>query len=211
MILTGMYGLTTFAALGTTYRVEAESAGEGTSDPHLPGDAAPTLTWKIEKSPDASGGAFIGDALRGESHEIPIQIPKAGTYRVWIRHLKTEGKFSSFSIIFRDDIDEAIDAKHIDWKSPLHTSKPYLDADITATPIPAGVAPKPAFAWSSVEVTFERPMIANVAFGGIWASGKVGIDALVITNDLSYDPEKSDWQKLPTTDGDVQKLSPPPG
>ncbi|MEO8205213.1 MAG: beta-galactosidase [Chthoniobacterales bacterium] len=194
-----------------SWRVEAENAGSGITEAErvFPGQPASTYQWKVEQSPDASGGAFLGGMPRFESRGIAVNIPKAGTYRIWVRHYSTPDAPSGFSVIIRDDVDEAVQVERIDWVGNMIKEQPYQAKVFTA---PAKDA-KPSFVWSSFDVTFERPMKAMIAFGfaGGTVFGKIGVDALVITDEKGFDPQKSDWAKLATDGGTIPAQTPPAG
>ncbi|MEO6847792.1 MAG: alpha-amylase family protein [Chthoniobacterales bacterium] len=193
----------------TAWRVEAEATGEGTIE-NKPPEGPEPLSWKIEQMADASGAAILGGSARGETHPIPIRIPAAGTYRIWVRHLQTPNKPSGFFTLFRDDTGQAIKMERIDWDPPLLNEHPYA-----VQPLKAAPDAKPVLAWTSFDVTFERPMDATVSFGptGGKGTGKVGIDCVAISNDLTFDPQKGDLTKLPIEAGlaPLPAVTPPQG
>lgn len=191
-----------------TWRIEAELAQEGTIQKVVPEIAKEVIRWKAMQADDASGGQYMGGNLTWESHPIACRIPHAGTYKVWVRHYKTTGKPTSFYILFRDDIREGAGLHNIDFF--------MRPRNVTAIPQELPEAPrdaKPEWAWTSCEMTFERPMEATISFGpaGGVATGTAGVDCVIVSDDPKFDPQKADWAKLPTEPGPLQAVKPPSG
>ncbi|MEO6848546.1 MAG: hypothetical protein ABI443_12585, partial [Chthoniobacterales bacterium] len=98
-------GLSTMSA--ATWKIEAEKVGTGSISKILPGQP-PVPSWTIEKVADAIDGNILSGYADGETHPIPVVIPTAGTYRVWVRHYHTEGLYTSFYVLFRDSLGQAV-------------------------------------------------------------------------------------------------------
>lgn len=197
-------------AVADTWRLEAEAAGEGTiQKPPVASHRPYTIHLKVMDTEDASGGQYLGgQRFDGETHPLATRIPHAGNYRVWVRHYKTLGKPTSLFVLVRDDIRASAGLRRFDF---VPRAK-----NLTALPRPAVEAPEdaqPVWAWESADYTFERPMDASVSFGAGHgeSSGNLGIDCVVISDDLSYDPRKSDWAKLPSEPGAPEPVTPPKG
>ncbi len=102
------------------YRIEAEQAGEGTIiketlSAYEPKKVPAVIRFKVMKSEDASEGAYMGGSVAPESNRIGCVIPHQGQYRIWVRHYKTEGKPTSFYVLFRDDTGEGVALQNIDF------------------------------------------------------------------------------------------------
>ncbi|MDP6503612.1 MAG: beta-galactosidase, partial [Planctomycetota bacterium] len=198
----------TFQCHSDTWRIEAELAGDGNVQKVVPRIKKLVIRWKFVQAEDASHGAFMGGMLTNETHPIACRIPHAGTYRVWVRHYKTIGKPTSFFILFRDDIKSSAGLRNIDFF--------VRSRNVTALPQNIPEAPedaKPEWAWTSCEYVFERPMEATVSFGraGGITTGKQGIDCVIVSDDLTFDPKKVDWKQLPIKPGPMQTLKSPRG
>ncbi|MEO6846457.1 MAG: beta-galactosidase, partial [Chthoniobacterales bacterium] len=167
-------------------------------------------TWIVEKLADASEGSILGVKAGGstESYPIPVVIPHAGTYHVWVRYQHTQGKFTSFYVLFRNNLKQAVDFHNIDFKPIVGSAKPE--------PSPTPEAPKdakPELVWSSFDITFETPMDATLSFGPSYGlvNGKLGVDCIIITDDKSFDPAKADLTKIAADPGLKQPQTPPAG
>lgn len=191
-----------------TWRVEAELAGDGTVEKIVPGISNEVVRWKVTQEPQASGGACMAGMITAETRPVATRIPKAGAYRVWVRHYQTVGKPTSFFILFRDDQDAGAGLRYIDFHP-----RPKI---VTALPESLPEAPadaKPQWAWSVCDYTFERAMDVTVSFGpsGGLVTGKQAVDCVVITDDTSFDPNAADWSALPTEPGPIQPARVPRG
>ncbi|MEO6846232.1 MAG: beta-galactosidase [Chthoniobacterales bacterium] len=201
-----LFGFGLGVTSAATWKIEASKTGPGSIEKVLRGEAVGP-GWTIEKVADTSNGTILTGSVNGETHPIPIVIPQAGTYRVWVRHYHIPGKFTSFYVLFRDNIGQAVDFHNVDFKPHVATAKPI----IAESPAPADA--KPTFVWSSFDITFERPMDATVSFGpsrGV-SDGKVGIDCLIVSNEKGFDPAKADVAKIATDPGAMQPQTPPAG
>ncbi|MEO6846729.1 MAG: alpha-amylase family protein, partial [Chthoniobacterales bacterium] len=202
-----LFGFTMGSLHAETWKIEAEKAGDGSINKVLPADQPPAATWVIKKVPEASEGALLGGVASGESHPIPLRIPQAGKYYIWVRHYTTAGKPSSITIVFRDQNSEVVAAKQLDFQPRLLTAK------ILKPESPAPANAKPTLVWSHFETTFERPMEGSLSFGmasGV-TTGTPGIDAVVISDDAAFSPEKTDVAKLPAEPGPLQTTAIPAG
>jgi len=193
--------------------MEAEDAGEGKVEKDLQlldisNPRKHVIHWKVMDVDDASGGHYMGGSLRGETKPVACRIPHAGTYRVWVRHYKTVGKPTSFFIVFRNDVREGAGLRYIDYHD-LPRNLTAVRHELPATPEGA----KEEWAWESCDVTFERPMETTFSFGpgGGLTTGKLGIDCVIVSDDLNFDPTGSDWAKLPAEPGAMQRVAPPKG
>ncbi|MEO8205066.1 MAG: beta-galactosidase [Chthoniobacterales bacterium] len=200
-----VFGLGVNGASAVTWKVEAEKAGEGSIEKVLKGEA-PQRSWVIEKVGEASDGSILSGLANAETHPIPVVIPKAGTYKIWVRHYHTQGKYTSFYVLFRDSIGQAVDFRRVDFKPHVGTAKP----------IPVEEAPKdakPQFVWSSFDMTFDQPMEGTLSFGPTMglADGKMGVDCVVLTDDKTFDPAKADIAKVAADPGAMQPQTPPAG
>ena len=196
-------------ARADTWRLEAEAAGEGSIWKVPPVQRRPPKVLpKVIEADDASGGKYLGVKFDGETHPIATRIPRAGDYKVWVRHYATAGKATSFYLLFRNDIRAAAGIRFVDFVA----TKRNLTARPRNRPEPAKDA-KPRWTWSSFDYTFERPMKATVSFGngGGEQTGTLGIDCVVVTGDARYDPRKGDWSELPSAPGSLSLADPPKG
>ncbi|MEO6846308.1 MAG: beta-galactosidase [Chthoniobacterales bacterium] len=168
-------------------------------------------SWTIEKVADAIDGSILSGYADGETHPIPVVIPTAGTYRVWVRHYHTEGVYTSFYVLFRDSLGQAVDYHNIDFKPQrqVGTAKPSSQPE----PTPATITAKPQFVWTSFDITFEHPTEGTLSFGNALGAsgGKLGIDCVVITDDKAFDPAKTDVAKIGSDAGTLQAQTPPAG
>ncbi|MEO6262219.1 MAG: beta-galactosidase, partial [Chthoniobacterales bacterium] len=189
-----------------TWKIDAAKAGPGNIDKAPPGTPK-RAGWSVEKVADATAGVILSGLNEGESNPIPVVIPKAGTYRVWVRHYHTPGKYTSFYVLFRDSLGQSLDFHNIDFKPNVATAKPE------AAESPAAKDAKPGFVWTSFDITFERPMEGTLSFGPTMglANGKIGIDCVIITDEKSFDPVKADVAKIGSDAGAMQPQTPPAG
>lgn len=188
------------------YRVEAEKAGEGDIEKKLKIDEK-QISWKVEKTDSASEGAFLGGTPGGESHPISVNIPHSGKYRIWVRHYQTQGKPTGFFVLFRDDYGENVGIQRLDWIPATLKEKPYQILPV------APKDAKPTFVWNCFDLIFERPMEATVSFGpaGGIIGGKLGIDCILITDDLSFNPDKIEPSSISVAQPPLQKIKLPDG
>lgn len=189
-----------------TWRIEAEQAGDGNTAKPLSRWAR--QIWKVESAADASAGAYLGGTAGAESHPVATRIPHAGSYRVWVRHYRTEGKPTSFYALLRDDIRDGIWLEYLDYRMQrIPVARP-------ADPVPeAPEGAKSAFTWSPFDVALERPMSASISFGpgnGV-TTGTLGIDCVILSDDPAFDPRESDWAALPVEPGPSQTARMPKG
>ncbi|MEO6054042.1 MAG: alpha-amylase family protein, partial [Chthoniobacterales bacterium] len=199
-------------AQAATWKVDAYKAGDGHVAPPIKSpslDQTAQEIWKVADAPESSSGKLLmGPSYPGsESNPIPIVIPQAGTYHIWVRHYKTPGKYTSFTAIFRDSITQVVDFHNLDFKPKVMTSKASAPE-----PSPAADA-KPTLVWSEFKLTFESPMKGSLSFGNAMGvtGGKLGIDCVVITDDNAFDPAKADIAKIATEAGPEQPQTSPTG
>ncbi|MEO6848623.1 MAG: beta-galactosidase [Chthoniobacterales bacterium] len=209
----GILGLASSATHAATWKVEAEKAGPGNTTKVLP-DQPIQKTWEIEKFPEASEGAVLAMPINGygytETNPIPVVIPQAGTYRVWVRHFHTRDRFSSFYILFRNNLGQAVDFHNLDFKANVASAKPELSPTPPPKPDPTA---KPELVWTSFDITFEYPCEGTISFGpsqGL-TNGRVGVDCVIITDDKAFDPAKADLAKISADPGPQQTVTPPKG
>jgi len=189
-----------------TLFVEAETALPGA----MPAGAKP---WTVNDADGAGGGKVLyypAAFALVESGGIPLHIPRAGTYRLWVRCLrKTADRALGAFALIRDDATQELGFHYLDWQSFMPTEKPYEKA-----------APRaPGFFWESFDVTFDRPVQATISFGMYWPGGGAGerqIDCILATTDLTLNPAGMDVAKLPAlatarADGSVTLLRAPHG
>lgn len=196
-----------------TWLTEAEAVGPNPGrEKLLPGVKPEAETWLLEKNPEASGGMILTGTWGHETATIPVKIPSAGKYKVWVRHYQTPGEPTSFGVIFRDDLEEIASYQTIDFKPIIITVKGETSPKTAPTPRPSDAKP-PALVWTSYDVTFEHPMEATLSF--TFALGqlraKMGIDCVVISNDTAFNPNKEDWKNLPKDGGALLAAEPPKG
>ncbi|MEO6054186.1 MAG: beta-galactosidase [Chthoniobacterales bacterium] len=201
----------------STWKIGAAKAGEGSIQKILPGQ--PIIpNWTIEKVADSIEGEILSGHADGETHPIPVIIPKAGTYRVWVRHYHTDGGYTSFNVVFRDELGQVVDFHNVDFRpqAQVGTAKPELlpvgkPAPPVAAATPAVGTPK--FVWTSFDITFEHPTEGTLSFGNALGvvNSKLGIDCIVITDDKAFDPAKTDVAKLGADGGPVQPQAAPAG
>ena len=101
LVLTALASVAVMGAgSADTWWIEMEKAGDGDANEGRAGWSRPA--WKVESAEEASGGAYLGGMvwLGAESHSVPTPFPRAGTYRVWVRHYQTTGKPTSFYVLF---------------------------------------------------------------------------------------------------------------
>ncbi|MEO8205067.1 MAG: beta-galactosidase, partial [Chthoniobacterales bacterium] len=203
------FGLGVGMLSATTWKIEAEKAGSGSIDKILPSQP-PVPTWKVEQIAEAVDGAILGGTASAETNPIPVVIPKAGTYKVWVRHYNTPGKYTSFYVLFRDSIGQGVGSHNVDFRqhANLGTAKPM---EYVATS--ESTDTKPQFVWSSFEMTFEHPMEGTISFGPSKGEegGKLGVDCVILTDDKAFDPAKADVAKLGSDSGTVKEPTPPAG
>ncbi|MEO8206023.1 MAG: hypothetical protein ABI615_07565 [Chthoniobacterales bacterium] len=217
-VLICLFGLGAGKISAATWKIGAAKAGPGSISKILPGEK-PLPSWTVTKVEDAIEGEILNGTMGGETHPIPVVIPKAGTYRVWVRHYHIEGAYTSFFVLFRNQLGQAVDFHNVDFKFQPHiaTAKPILQAESpTPTPAPTPVTAKPEFVWTSFDVTFEAPMEGTLSFGRAlgMGNGKLGIDCVVISDDKSFDPakvDKAEIAKLGADGGPLQPQTPPAG
>ncbi len=67
--------------------------------------------------------------------------------------------------------------------------------------------------WSSFDVVFERPFEGTISFGpsGGLSTGTLGIDCIIISDDMSFEPGKTDWKSIPAQQPVMRKLNVPKG
>lgn len=173
---------------GMTYRIEAESAA---SDAPYPGEAK---NWEMSNLAGASGGKVLKLAAGNdmiESNYIPLSIPEAGSYRIWIRYIKENDAACTFNIVIRDEDGEALTAPYCDLVSNMQTSRPWETA--SKSKHTAGTI------WESFTFTAERPMNATLSFKGRIHGGGHGprqLDCLLLTGDPEFNPVGQSLQAL---------------
>ncbi|MEO6846377.1 MAG: alpha-amylase family protein [Chthoniobacterales bacterium] len=201
-----------------TWKVEAEKAGDGLilSAWKSPGaDLTPQQSWKVKDVAEASEGKMLmGPIYPGaESKSIPVVIPKAGVYKVWVRHYTTPGKFTSFIAIFRDEIGAVVNFHDLDFKPLVMTSKSSGELKPPPAVAPAAPVVPPVLTWSEYDITFEHPMKGTLSFShgmGV-TGGTMGVDCVVLSDDKAFDPTKADLTKIAADGGELQPPTPPPG
>jgi hypothetical protein len=171
--------------------VEAESAATNAAIA-IPVHAG----WNALALTNASGGQVLtggGWGLR-ESKAIPVAIPRAGRYRVWVRYHKSVTNICAFMVLFRDEGGEELAFHACDWCQYLPTETPYDK--------PAGWSgARVGFIWEPFEAAFERPVRAALSFGAIAHGGggsAFAVDCVVIAGDPAFNPEGQDIAKLVT-------------
>lgn len=193
------------------WRIEAERARDGDLIRPYPAPTYKSPTWKVLQAPDASAGGYLGGGIDGESHPVPVRIPHAGSYRIWVRHYATPGAFTSFTVLFRDEIGSVVDCHSLDFQPYLQTAR----QEPARTPAAPGTAnaPAAAFVWSDYMAVFERPMDGALAFGSAWGltGGKPGVDCVIISDDAAFDPRKVDLATLPVESTPKVAPAPPKG
>ena len=155
----------------------------------------PSGSWTVKELEGASGGRVLHHSVAyrmPESAGIPLHVPRAGAYRVWVRYFrKTPDRSIGAFALVRDDATEGLALHYLDWQPFLPTERPYEKL----APRPAG-----AFVWESFDVVFARPVRAAVSFGsyspGIGA-GERHIDCVLATTDPALDPAEVEIDRLP--------------
>ncbi|MEO8206719.1 MAG: beta-galactosidase [Chthoniobacterales bacterium] len=199
-----------------TWKIGAAKAGPGGLAKILPGQPV-VPTYTVEAVTEAIEGNIISGTANGETNPIPVIIPKAGTYQVWVRHYHIEGTYTSFYVLFRDQLGQAVDFHNVDFKAKAHvaSAKPVIRPAGVPAPVvaPTPVTAKPQFVWTSFDITFEHPMNGSISFGSSLGeqNGKLGIDCVVITDEKGFDPAKADVKTLAAEAGPVQPQTPPAG
>jgi len=191
------------AAPPVTVFTEAETAAKESTAPRG------ADVWLFHDTAGASGGKVLyhsASLSSLESAALPLHIPQAGTYRIWVRSFrgKADLPVSAFTLI-RDDATRVMCCHYLDWQSFIPTEKPYEK-----------VAPRAAgFVWESFDVSFDRPMRATISFdcyrpGG--ATGERQIDCVLATTDLTVNPAGMDIARVPalaTVKADAHIILPP--
>lgn len=187
------------AAAPVTLYVEAE-ATRAVNDPNA---------WAAKALDGAAGGKVLFHSASyavPESPGLPLHIPRAGTYRVWVRYFRktADRSIGAFALI-RDEATEGVKLHYLDWLQWLPTERPYEKA-----------APRAAgFVWESFDVTFARPMEATISFGSYRPGGGAierNIDCVLATTDLALNPADVDLARLPalaTVKADAPVTLPP--
>ncbi|MEO6054108.1 MAG: hypothetical protein ABIP97_08865, partial [Chthoniobacterales bacterium] len=120
-----------------TWLVEAEAVGVNPSrEKQLPGVKPTPETWLLDKNPEASGGMVLGGSGGNETVGIPIKIPHAGKYRVWVQHYQTPDAPTSFAVIFRSDLEDIAAYQTIDFKPIILTPEGVAPPAAAPTPRP---------------------------------------------------------------------------
>ncbi|HEV7405499.1 MAG TPA: beta-galactosidase [Chthoniobacteraceae bacterium] len=174
----------------TTIFIEAETAGA--TEAGAPG-------WTTKELAGASGGKtlFEPSRIKAESAAIPVTIPRAGAYRIWVRYFRAAPTSPGMFVLLRDEEGEEAAFHFCDWYDWLPTETPY------EKPKPLA-GERSGFVWESFDATIERPMAASLVFGsyptyGIkYAGGQTDrqVDCLLLTTDKSLDPEKLEVPSL---------------
>lgn len=157
----------------TTLLVEAESAGV---------DADKSVGWAVTALAGASGGKALVRTARiagGESTGAAVNVPAAGTYRVWVRYFRKTGAATNLLALVRDESGQVLGFSRLDWVSRCSTETPYEKAE-------SPMGDRTGFVWQSFPVTIERPTAARVSFGG--AVMGQAVDCVVMTTDGGLDP-----------------------
>ncbi|MEO8207093.1 MAG: beta-galactosidase, partial [Chthoniobacterales bacterium] len=196
-----------------TWLVEAEAVGVNPSrDKQLPGIKPTPESWLLDKNPEASGGVVLSGTWGNETATIPVKIPHAGKYRIWVQHYQTPDEPTSFAVIFRGDLEDIMAYQAIDFKPIIVTPAGVVPPAAAPTPRPAD-AKLPALVWTSFDVTFEHAMDATLSFTYAKGQlrGRMGIDCVIISDDAAFNPAKDDWKKLPSEGGALQAEQAPKG
>lgn len=121
-----------------------------------------------------------------ETKGIPLSISAPGTCRMWIRYHKSRAGYSDFLVVVRDELTEVLGLAQFDLVPAVASKKPYEKKD-------SATGSEPGWRWEHVDLTFERPVEATLAFGtDVYHGGspKIGreIDCVILSRDLSFDP-----------------------
>jgi len=151
-------------------------------------------SWTVKDVAGASGGKVLSYPATFallESGGIPLHIPQAGAYRVWVRYLRVtpDRSIGAFALL-RDEATEELGFHYLDWLSFLPTERPY------EKPAPRA----PGVVWESFDVTFDRSVAATLSFGMYPSGGGAGekqIDCILATTDLALNPAGMDVTALP--------------
>jgi hypothetical protein len=149
----------------------------------------------VKELAGAGGGKVLAHAAVfavPESAGVPLHVPRAGAYRVWVRYFrKTADRSIGAYALIRDEATEGLALHYLDWLPFLPTERPYEKPG----PRQGGV-----FAWESFDVTFARPVRAAVSFGGYRPGGGPGerlVDCILATTDPALNPAGVEIEKLP--------------
>jgi len=186
LFLLSIISLAIAGAAPVTLFTEAE-AGQGVMQ-------AGANPWTVKAVEGASGGKVLyypATFSLVESGGIPLHIPRAGAYRLWVRYLRSapDRAIGAFALV-RDEATEELGFHYLDWKSFLPTERPYEKEP----PRAAG------FVWESFDVTFDRPVPATISFGMYMPGGGAGerqIDCIIATTDPALNPAGMEAASLP--------------
>jgi hypothetical protein len=181
----------------TTIFIEAETAAAATPATK----ASIAAGWTVKDIGGASGGKLLFEPSRArvESDAIPVTVPRAGVYRVWVRYFRAAPTSPGMFVLFRDEEGEEAAFHFCDWYAFMPVEKPYEKPKPWA-------GERTGFIWESFDATFERPIAASLVFGSYATGGaKYGggvtdrqVDCVLLTTDKELDPEKLDIAKLPS-------------
>lgn len=164
------------------FRVEAEAGGA-------------MGQWKLQEVKGASEGTTLsgpaGDWME-ESTGIPVGIPKAGGYSVWVRYFKQDTNCCGFYTLFRDEDGDEVAFHYCDFVPVLPTSKPR--------PVPSPPSgQRPGFVWERFDAVFERSLTTKISFGGYIHRGGYAprlVDCVLVTDNRRFDPADLDATAL---------------
>jgi hypothetical protein len=198
-VVMGLIGTAAATAMGSSWQMEAESAGGN--------------DWKAQKEAGASGGAMLAgsaaDAL-GESGGAAVAFPRAGRYWIWVRYQRpADGAYSSFYALVRNEDGEGIALDYLDWEARLPTERPYEKIE----PARRKGTKAGDWVWEKFEVTAQRPLAGTLHFGALRHGPKVAprrIDCAILTDEAAFDPNHTDWRKVAALSGQAPHPAPAP-
>jgi len=184
-------------------RIEAEAAGP----------SAAANTWTVQDTPEASGGKVLRLPRHDvvvESSAVPLALPHAATYRLFVRYLKQTDAPCTFLTIVRDEDGEALAGCYCDAVSARPRTHPYEGRAKSEH----GKGP----VWESFLLTAERPMLARVSFmGKVHGGGAYSdrwVDCVIAAASTGDDPTGLDaaaLSQLPPPTGTVNPTTAPKG
>jgi len=158
----------------------------------VPTNGAPKAGWYQQETDGASGGCILSCARRygpPETPGLPVDVTLAGEYRLWVRYLKEKEASVGTWMVLRDEVGEAMFFSFLDWQPQrVPTETPYEQHA-------SALAGQTGMVWEAFDLTVERPMTAQLSFGGT-RGGERHIDCAVLTSDRQFDPRRVDVAAL---------------